>query len=171
MKGSSLLRGGALLLLALGVMEACGSSASKKKIPVDPPAEAGEAGQAGEPNAAAGAPPTGGTAGELAGAAGEAGSGGDAGAGGAGPSFHGLYLSPDGSDTNGGSREEPFLTLAHAVSVAVPGDTIVFLDGTFPAIPSATIPDGVDVMADNSGAAKLACQFQNVFTLAGSSRI
>ena len=192
MKGLSLLRGGVPLFVALGLVWACGSSPTKRKAMVSPDGDAGEAGQlgqAGEQNTAGGtggAAPGGGTGGELPGSAGEGGEGGsigvageagsaaDAGAAGTGvtpPQFHGLYVAPNGLDTNGGSHEQPFLTLAKAVASAHAGDTIVFLDGTFAKAPVATIPDGVDVMAEHSGQAKLACSFGSLFTFAGSSRV
>ena len=186
MKRSSLLRSGVLLLVVMGLIAACGSGNNKKKVPGVPNGDGGEAGQGDAPNAGSagkggagkgGASANGGNAGDLGGAADEAGSGGESGAvggeggaGGAGPVFHGLYVGIDGLDTNGGSHDEPFLTLAHAISVAQAGDTIVFLDGTFAAAPVATVPDGVDVMAEHSGAAKLTCS-ANLFTFAGSSRV
>ncbi|MCX8044771.1 MAG: hypothetical protein N3B18_11700 [Desulfobacterota bacterium] len=38
-----------------------------------------------------------------------------------------FYVSPDGTDTNPGTRQQPFKTLAHAVSNLQPGDTLVVL--------------------------------------------
>ena len=177
MKGSSLLRSGVPLYLALGLLWSCSSSSGKKVVPIDQGA-AGEAGAAGDSSSSGGAGNSGGGGSggveELGGAPAEGGSGGEPGEGGAGgaaPAFHGLYLGVDGLDTNDGSHDAPFLTLAHAVSVALPGDTIVYLDGTFAPSPVATIPDGVDVMAEHAGAAKLKCSFANLFTFAGTSRV
>ncbi len=41
------------------------------------------------------------------------------------------YLSPNGSDSNDGSIDNPWATLEHAVEVAGPGDTIYFRGGTY----------------------------------------
>ncbi len=92
-------------------------------------------------------------------------------------SIKGLYVSLTGNDTNAGGEVEPFLTLAHAASVAKAGDTIVFLDGTFsiPA-PSVVIPAGVKVMAKTSGAVTLKLDAAqgtaaSLFTIKGDTRI
>lgn len=42
------------------------------------------------------------------------------------------YVSPSGSDSNPGSRGEPFQTVAQAVQVAFPGDAIVVSPGVYP---------------------------------------
>ncbi len=41
------------------------------------------------------------------------------------------YVSPTGSDEDPGTIGEPFLTIAHAASIAQAGDRIHLLDGTF----------------------------------------
>ncbi|MBZ0317480.1 MAG: hypothetical protein K8L91_13750 [Anaerolineae bacterium] len=42
-----------------------------------------------------------------------------------------FYVSPDGSDDNPGSLEEPWATLRKATQEAIPGDTIIIRDGTY----------------------------------------
>jgi hypothetical protein len=169
------------------VVWACGSSPEKKRIPTGYPGEAGSAGEAnaagdtsssggsGATGAGGGQAASGGVAGDqVAPDAGSSGTLGDAGAAGAGPTpppFHGLYVSPTGLDTNGGSLDAPFLTVAHAVTLAQAGDTIVLLDGTFAPQGHVNVPDSVNVMAENSGMAKVACSFGAAFTFLGSSRV
>lgn len=174
-------------LFAAGVVaSACGSSSDKKNVPRY--TGAGEGGLAGDASAGAGAttPQGGDTAGEggatpqpQGGAAGAdttvAGGAGGAGvAGGAAPTtpFHGLYIGPKGADTADGTADAPFKTLAHAASLAQPGDTIVFLDGVYllGAVVATTIPDGVDLMAENAGAVTLTGS-GDLLKLAGSTRI
>lgn len=41
------------------------------------------------------------------------------------------YVAPNGSDYNNGSASSPWLTPQHSSSVAQPGDTVVFADGTY----------------------------------------
>jgi Right handed beta helix region len=41
------------------------------------------------------------------------------------------YLSPNGADTNAGTREKPWLTIPTAISKLLPGDTLVLLDGRY----------------------------------------
>lgn len=41
------------------------------------------------------------------------------------------YVSPSGSDYSNGSAGSPWLTPQHSTSVAQPGDTVVFADGTY----------------------------------------
>lgn len=41
------------------------------------------------------------------------------------------YVSPNGSDYNNGSATSPWQTPQHSSSVAQPGDTVVFMDGTY----------------------------------------
>lgn len=41
------------------------------------------------------------------------------------------YVAPNGSDHNNGSATSPWLTPQHASSVAQPGDTVLFADGTY----------------------------------------
>lgn len=125
----------------------------------NPTTDGGAGGVAAEPNGgAAGAEPTG-----------------DAGAGGAiaMPQFHGLYIGKGGLDTAEGTTDAPFATLAHAASIAQAGDTIVFLDGAYSVGAAATIPDGVDLMAQNSGGATLTASAGNLdlLRLSGSTRI
>jgi len=193
MTNTSWLRGGLPVACALCTVWACGSSPDKKRIPTG---YASEAGAAGEVNAAgetssgggtgggsgsgatggsAGQTPSGGAAGDQPGPdAGSGGTPGDAGAAGAGPipvPFHGLYVSPTGLDANGGSHDAPFLTVAHAITLAQPGDTVVLLDGTFAAQSNVNVPDGVNVMAETSGMAKLSCTFGLAFTFLGSSKV
>lgn len=43
-----------------------------------------------------------------------------------------FYVDPDGSNDNGGSIDEPFLTITYAVSVANEGDSIFVQSGTYP---------------------------------------
>lgn len=109
--------------------------------------EAGEGNVQGGTGGTGGSAPTAGTA-----SAGEGGAGGD---GNVVP-FNGLYIGPDGDDAAAGTVDAPFATLSHAASVAQAGDTIVFLDGDYTVPPGAvTIPDGVDLMAQNAGLAIL----------------
>ena len=61
--------------------------------------------------------------------AGGAGAGGVGGAGATEPPINGLYVAVNGDDAAAGTLEAPFLTLAHAASVAKAGDTIVLLNG------------------------------------------
>lgn len=42
-----------------------------------------------------------------------------------------FYVSPNGSDSNGGSQSHPFATINKAASVAIPGTTIHVLPGTY----------------------------------------
>jgi hypothetical protein len=93
---------------------------------------------------------------------------GESGAGGEGGSTepvlgNDLYVSPMGSDQASGTKAEPFLTIAHAASIAQASDRIHLLDGTFDAStqPSfatsvpITIPAGVTLLAENPGQALL----------------
>ena len=41
------------------------------------------------------------------------------------------YVAPNGNDSNSGSISSPWLTPKHSSSVAQPGDTVVFADGTY----------------------------------------
>lgn len=45
---------------------------------------------------------------------------------------HDLYVAPSGSDTGPGSVERPFRTLAHALRVVRPGETVLLRAGTYP---------------------------------------
>jgi hypothetical protein len=151
---------------------------------VKPGGDAGAAGEAGESsggNAGEGQS-GGGTGGSIAGSTGEAGAAGEGGAsgeggaageggaGGAPPAFNGLYVGPTGLDTNGGTPESPFLTLAHALSVAAKGDTVVFLDGSYPPVAGVNVSDGVNLKAQHTGLATLDCN-ATLLTFSGSSRV
>lgn len=87
--------------------------------------------------------------------------------------FHGLYIGEAGDDTAAGTEDAPFATLAKAASVAQPGDTIVFLDGTFTLTNQVVlIPSGVNVMAQNAGQANLTGgSAAAVFELAGDTKL
>lgn len=131
-------------------------------------------------NAGADSSSSGGDGNEQGGAGGDApatggateGSGGDVGTGGDGNlPFKGLYIGVDGNDGDDGTMEAPFATLTHAASVAVAGDTIVFLGGNFTMpIQAVTIPDGVDVMAHVSATSFLSGNGA-LFNLMGDTRI
>src|SRR5262245_53882464 len=41
------------------------------------------------------------------------------------------YVAPGGSDSAAGSQAAPWATIAHAQSVAAPGDTVYFRAGTY----------------------------------------
>jgi hypothetical protein len=158
-------------------------------------AESGSAGQSGEAGDGAGASAgarqngrggTGGTGGEAGAAeiggggvpySGDMGSGGSGGAAGApepGDGAGHLFVGPGGYDGGLGTREQPFLTLAGAVSVAKAGDTIVFLDGTY-AIPkraaAVTIPHGVKLAAENPRLASLVGDGGTLLEFAGNSEV
>lgn len=109
--------------------------------------QGGDSGQGGT----AGTAPTAGSSSAASGAGGVTGEGGAGGDGTVTP-FNGLYIGPEGSDTADGTLDAPFETLAHAASLAVAGDTIVFLPGDYTLTPPAvTIPAGVNLMAQSSG--------------------
>src|SRR5262249_23199074 len=83
-------------------------------------------------------------------------------------------VGPGGYDGATGTREDPFLTLAGAASVAKAGDTIVFLDGTYAFAKGAdavTIPNGVGVAADNPRFATLTGEGGVALELAGTSEL
>lgn len=42
-----------------------------------------------------------------------------------------LYVSPNGSDSSGGSQFSPFATIQHAIDAAVPGSTVIVLEGRY----------------------------------------
>lgn len=126
--------------------------------------DAGSSGTTGD----AGASSVGTSSGGTGASAGSSGTGGN---GGAAPVIHGLYISPTGLDTNGGSHDAPFLTIAHAITVAKSGDTLVLLDGMYASQPFVNVPDGVSVMAENTGAATIGCSFGKIFTFLGTSRL
>lgn len=176
----------------LGMVWSCSSDSATKKTNshYDAGSEAGEggaatgggAGRGG--SAGAGGKASGGTSAQAGEGGESAGSGataeggaagadtnGSAGEGGAAPEFHGLYVSPTGKDTNGGTEDAPFATFAAAIAKAMPGDTVLLLDGTYTGQPTATVPDGVNVAAAHVGLAKIACSFGRCFTFSGSSHI
>jgi len=41
------------------------------------------------------------------------------------------YVSPTGSDANGGTQNSPWATITHASSITAPGDTVIVEDGTY----------------------------------------
>ena len=196
---SSWARGAGLLAGAGLILAACGSSDDKRK---DRPTYDGGGGEAGSGVGAAGAPGTTGGQGGTAGTAGSAGTAGTAaaagapsgtgdggaageaplpitgGAGGAGEdgttSGVGLFVGGTGNDVTGtGTADAPFKTLEHAVSLAMSGDTIVFLDGTYTIDAAVAIPDGIKLRAQNPGAATLKGASGTVTLLnpAGSMRL
>jgi hypothetical protein len=110
---------------------------------------------------------------ERGGAGGHGPAEGEGGAGGT-PSlpFKGLYIGEDGDDEAAGTADAPFATLSHAASVAQSGDTIVFLDGRYDTTgPRIVIPDGVGLMAQNTGLATIVGTNGSLLDLAGDSRI
>ncbi len=133
-------------------------------------AGSGTAGSGVAGSGVAGSGAGGSSAGESTGGAGDVG-----GAGGddSGQPFRGLYIGEEGDDAAAGTEAAPFETLAHAASVAQPGDTIVFLDGTFAMSNQAVkIPSGVNVAAKNAGQASLTSTTSiAVFELQGDSRL
>jgi hypothetical protein len=152
-------------------------------------ASGGDAGAGGAGAGGAGASgATGGTnasgaAGAQGGGDGVAGAGetqaGAAGAGGTGttePPIQGLYVAVDGSDAATGALDDPFLTLAHAASVAQAGDTIVLLDGKHVVSVASnafiSLAGGVNVMALNAGQATISAQgTTNLLQLSGAHEI
>jgi hypothetical protein len=173
---------GSSLTIAVIALTACGSEDGKKKgndSKYDSGGEGGsgaaggdgstprggsggESGDGTQQGGSAGTAPSGGSS-PVAGGAGGAGGAGDVGGvggaseGGVGGDgtvipFNGLYIGPAGSDTADGTLGAPFKTLAHAASLAVAGDTIVFLPGNYALTsPAVTIPAGVNLMAQSSG--------------------
>ena len=136
----------------------------------------GESGRSG--TGGRGGSSTTGAAGQLLGGdigadGGAPGAGGTGGQGGNGD-LHRLYVGPGGYDAGPGTRSQPFATLAQAASVAVSGDTIVFLDGNF-ALPKLkapiVVPDGVDIVADNQREVSLVASGGTLLELAGNTRI
>lgn len=64
------------------------------------------------------------------------------------------YISPDGSDLTGtGSEENPLKTLHKAAQVAVSGDTIFVMEGTYDETQEAVITEGVSIDGDGRGVA------------------
>ena len=72
-----------------------------------------------------------------------------------------------GSDANPGTAERPVSTVAKAVSLAKPGDTVVFSPGTYPCS-QVTVPDGrpdLPILLRREGKGKV------IFTNNGSGNI
>ncbi|HEX2877751.1 MAG TPA: right-handed parallel beta-helix repeat-containing protein [Polyangiaceae bacterium] len=179
--------------IAVMVLAACGSEDQKKKNndskydaggdggtgasggegPLPRAGNGGSLGEGGDgtgQGGTAGTAPTAGSSSATGGAGGATGEGGAGGDGTAVP-FNGLYVGPDGSDTADGTLDAPFKTLAHAASLAVAGDTIVFLPGDYTLTPPAvTIPAGVNLMAQSSGESFLSGTGA-LLTLQGDTRI
>ncbi len=165
---------GAVLAVVCGtfLISACGSGDSTKESkPRGAGGEGGDDASGGETGSGAtgGEDGSGATGGEDAsggtgsgGTENGAGSGGEG--GGAEPAGNDLYVSPTGSDEAAGTEEEPFLTVAHAASIAQANDRIHLLDGTFDettqpsfaTLEPISIPAGVTLMAENPGEAVLA---------------
>ncbi len=140
---------------------------------------AGSAGASGGVSAEAGESGTGSSSGGDAGGGGIGGPLGDGGQAGSGTPqlpINGLYVAIDGSDSDAGTLEAPFLTLAHAASVAQAGDTIVLMDGkhVIAGASNTSIPlaDGVSLMALNAGQTTVAAQGEaNLVELGGTHDI
>jgi len=131
---------------------------------------AGNGGESGDGSGQGGAAPAAGSSSAAGGAGGVTGEGGAGGDGTVVP-FNGLYIAPEGSDTADGTLDAPFKTLAHAASVAIAGDTIVFLPGDYTLTPPAVaIPAGVNLMAQSSGESFLSGTGA-LLTLQGDTRI
>jgi hypothetical protein len=178
------------------VFSACGSEDDKKKSNNDNQYTSGGEGgsSAGDgPSSKAGGSNDAAGEGNVQGGASGAGTGGvgpsGAGPGGAGPTagapsdagaggegmvlpFHGLYIGEEGDDAAAGTPDAPFETLAHAASVAQAGDTIVFLDGAYTLTTTISIPAGVDLKAENAGAATIiGSGFNARIRLGGDTRL
>lgn len=71
------------------------------------------------------------------------------------------FVSPDGSDANGGRLDAPFKTLARAVRAAQAGDMVIFEDGEYEETEIVTFKNGgaenapIILRARNKGAAKI----------------
>jgi hypothetical protein len=103
-----------------------------------------------------------------------AGSDGSGGAPGPGDAEGRLFIGPGGFDAATGTRDNPFGTLAGAVAKAKAGNTIVFLAGnyTLPGLDDAiTIPDGVDIVADEPRLVVLSGAGDTLLDLAGDTSI
>ncbi len=111
---------------------------------------------------------SGGTTGGTGVAAGEAGQGGEAGGG---APFHGVYVGTNGSDQGKSTRDDPYASLAKAASVATSGDTIVLLDGNYAEAGPVSLADGVDLVAEHAGQAKLSGSGETLLEAKGSSNI
>ena len=61
-----------------------------------------------------------------------------------------LYVAKYGSNSNSGrSQEEPFLTIAHALSIATSGTTIKVASGVYQEINPMIVPSGVAIVGDS----------------------
>jgi hypothetical protein len=172
----------ALWLVSGASVSGCGSSDDKKVAPDQVGGEGGETATGPGGNAGTGiagdagagpAPIVGGEGGASPEPVGGAAQGGAGGA----PTepLLGLYVGEDGDDETGaGTADDPFATLMHAASVAMAGETIVFLDGTYEITATVTIPAGVALMAANTGAVTLTgngALYNDLLSLSGDSHI
>lgn len=153
------LSGGALSVLALGVLVgACSSksddcAANKSCGPYD-------GGAAGTSNAGTGNGAMGGTG--QGGRAGNGGASGDAGSAGAAPSCdpsanpdsescvvsndYGVFVATEGSDDNDGTSAKPFATLSHALSTTATGLKRIYMcAGRYEEADTLAIPSGVQI--------------------------
>lgn len=71
-----------------------------------------------------------------------------------------LYVATTGSDANVGTRAAPFLTIAHADSLARPGDTIHVAPGTYRV--SAPAINSVGIATSSSGTASARIRFVSI---------
>jgi Protein of unknown function (DUF1565) len=104
----------------------------------------------------------------------DAGTSGAGGAPGPGDATGRIFVGPGGYDAATGTRDDPFLTLAGAASVATHGNTIVLLDGNYAIAKGADavdIPDGVGVVADNARLASFTGNGGTLLELEGDSNI
>lgn len=134
----------------------------------------GRGGTSGNGNGDAGGSEAGGGGVPYSGDMGSGGTGGGGGVPGPGDETGHLFVGPGGYDGATGTRDNPFLTLAGAVSMAKAGDTVVFLDGNYDIAKGAdpvTIPDGVDLAADNPRFAGLVGTGGTLLELAGDTHI
>lgn len=60
-----------------------------------------------------------------------------------------IYVAKNGSDSNSGKINSPFLTIAHAMSVATAGTSVHVAPGNYTEINPITIPAGVALIGDN----------------------
>lgn len=86
------------------------------------------------------------------------------------------FVAKEGSDTNVGDHENgPFLTIEHALSVAVAGDSILVYPGTYTEITPLIVPVGVTVSGKGIRSVTVVpdvtTQYNNVFLLNGETTI
>ena len=60
------------------------------------------------------------------------------------------YISPSGNDANNGSQTSPFKTLFKATSVAVSGDVIHLIKGTYTETKSSILAPGVSIEGEGN---------------------